>query len=133
MICIPVFQPGTLFGGGGWIRTTEGGASRFTVCPLWPLGNPSETGSRVFCLTPNTLSIKTARIMQVFHARSRAVSLFQCVRIESFVWCRQNESNARPTDYKSVALPTELCRLITVTIRTPENDVTSGNRKGSQF
>ena len=27
------------FGGSGWIRTTEGIASRFTVCPLWPLGN----------------------------------------------------------------------------------------------
>ena len=26
-------------GGGRWIRTTEGSASRFTVCPLWPLGN----------------------------------------------------------------------------------------------
>ena len=26
-------------GGGRWIRTTEGIASRFTVCPLWPLGN----------------------------------------------------------------------------------------------
>ena len=26
-------------GGGGWIRTTVGVASRFTVCPLWPLGN----------------------------------------------------------------------------------------------
>ncbi len=26
-------------GGGRWIRTTEGGANRFTVCPLWPLGN----------------------------------------------------------------------------------------------
>ena len=25
-------------GGGWWIRTTEGIASRFTVCPLWPLG-----------------------------------------------------------------------------------------------
>ena len=28
-----------MFGGGRWIRTTEGIASRFTVCPLWPLGN----------------------------------------------------------------------------------------------
>ena len=27
------------YGGGRWIRTTEGIASRFTVCPLWPLGN----------------------------------------------------------------------------------------------
>ena len=28
----------------GWrrIRTFEGGANRFTVCPLWPLGNPSK-------------------------------------------------------------------------------------------
>ncbi len=24
-----------------WIRTTESDANRFTVCPLWPLGNPS--------------------------------------------------------------------------------------------
>ena len=28
-------------GGGGWIRTIEGEASRFTVCPLWPLGYSS--------------------------------------------------------------------------------------------
>ena len=33
------------FGGGRWIRTTEGIASRFTVCPLWPLGkSPKYTG-----------------------------------------------------------------------------------------
>ena len=33
------------FGGGWWIRTTEGIASRFTVCPLWPLGkSPKYTG-----------------------------------------------------------------------------------------
>ena len=25
-------------------------------------------------------------------------------------WCRHQESNSGPTDYKSVALPTELCR-----------------------
>ena len=34
MLCIRSFS-----GGGRWIRTTEGSASRFTVCPLWPLGN----------------------------------------------------------------------------------------------
>ena len=28
-----------LFGGGRWIRTTEVSDNRFTVCPLWPLGN----------------------------------------------------------------------------------------------
>ena len=27
------------FGGSGWIRTTEVVDNRFTVCPLWPLGN----------------------------------------------------------------------------------------------
>jgi hypothetical protein len=27
-------------------------------------------------------------------------------------WCRLQESNPRPTDYKSVALPTELSRRI---------------------
>ena len=27
------------FGGRGWIRTIEAKRSRFTVCPLWPLGN----------------------------------------------------------------------------------------------
>ena len=31
----------SIFGGGEWIRTTEGEASRFTVCPLWPLGYSS--------------------------------------------------------------------------------------------
>src|SRR5437868_15217606 len=31
----------TLLGGGCWIRTIEGNAGRFTVCSLWPLGQPS--------------------------------------------------------------------------------------------
>ena len=31
----------------GWrrIRTFESVANRFTVCPLWPLGNPSKYGT----------------------------------------------------------------------------------------
>ena len=32
------FRNRLFLGGGWWIRTTEGIASRFTVCPLWPLG-----------------------------------------------------------------------------------------------
>ena len=32
----------SLVGGGGRIRTYEGIASRFTVCPRWPLGYPSK-------------------------------------------------------------------------------------------
>ena len=29
-------------------------------------------------------------------------------------WCREEESNLRPTDYESVALPTELSRRVAV-------------------
>lgn len=39
-------SPDNQIGGGGWIRTIEVSDSRFTVCPLWPLGNPT----RVECL-----------------------------------------------------------------------------------
>ena len=35
-----------LFGGSGWIRTTEVRDNRFTVCPLWPLGNAPIFGYR---------------------------------------------------------------------------------------
>ena len=34
-----------------WIRTTEAICSRFTVCPLWPLGNPSKSVSTFQALT----------------------------------------------------------------------------------
>ncbi len=33
------FMQGFVNGGGEWIRTTEVVDNRFTVCPLWPLGN----------------------------------------------------------------------------------------------
>ena len=39
-------------GGGRWIRTIERRASRFTVCPLWPLGNPTEKMERVRGVEP---------------------------------------------------------------------------------
>ena len=32
------FEPSSS-GGRRWIRTTEAKRNRFTVCPLWPLGN----------------------------------------------------------------------------------------------
>ncbi len=54
-------------GGGGWIRTIEVEDNRFTVCPLWPLGNSSVLN-----------------------------------------WSWWTDSNPRPADYKSAALPTEL-------------------------
>ncbi len=51
------------FGGGWWIRTTEGIASRFTVCPLWPLGK-----SPIFisvCMEPVDGLVKS-RLQPVF-------------------------------------------------------------------
>ena len=36
---IPDTIASRIFGGRGWIRTTEVTDNRFTVCPLWPLGN----------------------------------------------------------------------------------------------
>ena len=63
--CLPTSV--SLFGGRGWIRTTEAISNRFTVCPLWPLGN--------------------SPILN---------------------WSWWTDSNPRPADYKSAALPTEL-------------------------
>ena len=40
-----------LFGGRGWIRSTEAESSRFTVCPHWPLGN---TPIFTFCVLRRT-------------------------------------------------------------------------------
>ena len=48
-------------------------SNRFTVCPLWPLGNSSE---KIF--------------------------------ISTGYWSWWTDSNPRPADYKSAALPTEL-------------------------
>ena len=54
-----------------WIRTTEAICSRFTVCPLWPLGNPSISIVRS-CPT-TTIYIITLHKMQEIFTWSRAV------------------------------------------------------------
>ena len=64
---IPFVHRVYFYGGRGWIRTTEVTDNRFTVCPLWPLGNSP-----------------------------------------IFDWSWWTDSNPRPADYKSAALPTEL-------------------------
>ncbi len=46
---------GFLFGGSGWIRTTEVTDNRFTVCPLWPLGNAPKYGAGERSRTINLL------------------------------------------------------------------------------
>ena len=40
-----------------WIRTTEAICSRFTVCPLWPLGNPPIWSFTVFQQTSFRLTV----------------------------------------------------------------------------
>ena len=45
-----------LFSGGqGWIRTIEVVDGRFTVCSLWPLGNPSVCGADDWSRTNNLM------------------------------------------------------------------------------
>ena len=69
------------YGGRRWIRTIEAKRNRFTVCPLWPLGNsPISSFSKIkaYCLNS---------------------------RLQ---WSWWTDLNPRPADYKSAALPTEL-------------------------
>ena len=47
-------KPVPFAGGRGWIRTTEVGDDRFTVCSLWPLGNPPKY-SVCFLITQKVL------------------------------------------------------------------------------
>ena len=67
------------FGGRRWIRTIEAESNRFTVCPLWPLGN-------------SPIKIQPT--------------------IADRIWSWWTDSNPRPADYKSAALPTELHQLV---------------------
>ena len=48
---------GLFLNGWRWIRTTEAICSRFTVCPLWPLGNPSKCFMGPIGLEPMTLCL----------------------------------------------------------------------------
>ena len=50
-----------VFGGGEWIRTTEVVDNRFTVCPLWPLGNSPTNYEVLYKACPAFLSGRTAQ------------------------------------------------------------------------
>ena len=110
------------FGGGGRIWTFEGLADRFTVCSLWPLGNPTYTlfqriQLRLLQNAPfrpisasgsnfnprNTQSITVVKIIAVLELE-RKWTFFKGLQL----WSQRRDSNPRPTDYKSVALPAEL-------------------------
>ena len=78
-------------GGGGRIRTSEGFADRFTVCSLWPLGNPS-----------------TQQKPEVRQQKSERILLFLSSGFWFLAWSWRWDLNPQPADYKSAALPIEL-------------------------
>ena len=83
-----------------WIRTTEAICSRFTVCPLWPLGNPSIINNILF------LQKKKA------DDRTRTDNLLitnqlLCQLSHIGIWDLQG-SNLWPPACKADALPAEL-------------------------
>ena len=94
-----------VFGGGWWIRTTEGVASRFTVCPLWPLGK-----SPIFDLE----LVDGFAFLRESHGGCNMPPA--CCQVPPFesgdsfykTWSWWTDSNPRPADYKSAALPAEL-------------------------
>ena len=55
------FMQGFVNGGGEWIRTTEVVDNRFTVCPLWPLGNSPINYEVLYKACPAFLSGRTAQ------------------------------------------------------------------------
>ncbi len=57
------------YGGGGRIRTIEGGAGRFTVCSLWPLGNSSRRFLYLTDVFP-TQSIKCSSYEEIWWRRT---------------------------------------------------------------
>ena len=68
------FWMAAFLGGSGWIRTTEGGANRFTVCPLWPLGNTpifnfTKKWSWWTDLNPRPADYKSAALPTELHQR----------------------------------------------------------------
>ncbi len=67
-----------MYGGGGRIRTIEGGAGRFTVCSLWPLGNPSRGFLYLESVFPTLLS-----------------KCFLMTRSQETIWWRGTDSNHR--------------------------------------
>ena len=52
---------GFVNGGGEWIRATEVVDNRFTVCPLWPLGNSPINYEVLYKACPAFLSGRTAQ------------------------------------------------------------------------
>ena len=73
-----------LFGGRGWIRTTEAESSRFTVCPHWPLGN---TPIFTFCVL--------RRMTCLFYHAERLLSTVFYLFLQMRFPCRETAEQRR--------------------------------------
>ena len=73
-----------LFGGRGWIRTTEAESSRFTVCPHWPLGN---TPIFTFCVLRRTTCL--------FYHAERLLSTVFYLFLQMRFSCRETAEQRR--------------------------------------
>ena len=101
-----------LFGGRGWIRTTEAESSRFTVCPHWPLGNTpifsfAVHGLPVYITTRMVVCQHLLRNFWIFVPKAKVQKQKPPRNQRSWAafWSWWQELNLQPTDYKSVALP----------------------------
>ena len=90
-------------GGRGWIRTTEVVDNRFTVCPLWPLGNSSilNCGAGGRTRTPDLL-ITNQLLYQlsytsdfVHRVNARRNIPYFCGQVKSFFIFLKKKSSAR--------------------------------------
>ena len=79
-IKIPPYWVVFLFGGREWIRTTEARCNRFTVCPLWPLGNSPIYGAGERNRTINLL-ITNQLLCQLSYASTLTPQLASLLKI----------------------------------------------------
>ena len=130
------------FGGSGWIRTTEGKANRFTVCPLWTLGNTPmlnfAPSKKVELVDGRSLSAKVCRACNTVAAHLAPKNITPWCFLNGatllgfkaeWTWMKRwswlTDLNPRPADYKSAALPTELNQRMKWALKTQHRDYTN--------
>ena len=52
--------------------------------------------------------------MPILPPKKEKTLIFMCIKVIVFIWCRLEDSNLQPIDYKSIALPIEPSRHIMV-------------------
>ena len=103
-----VFSYSIKSNGQRWIRTIEASCSRFTVCPLWPLGNLPiiQFNIKLYKADDRTrtdnLLITNQLLCQLSH-----VGIYKPLGVNSKKWDLQG-SNLWPSACKADALPAEL-------------------------